>query len=443
MLKNILYGTLFLLLLDVQLYAVGSEGGQKEQAKEAFERRDFEQSYQLYSEIYLSELSDVDINFYYGRSAYETGRYEIALAAFERVEVLDPTSGRNKLELAKTQYQLGMYEDAKLGFNEVSKDPLLPETLRKDINTMLEKIDDKSSKSSYYGNVKVGVLHDSNVNHGIFVEKYELYSVNTNFLLTMNGVRPKGDYAVEAEVNFAHVYDIGEKGGFKVRNAVTLYDREYDTLDEYDTTFVSYRPSLVYQEDDNTYELTAIFNHMSLANIAYINSYGIMPSILHKIDENTRVFSSLKYAKTNYLRSIDNRRDSDSIELALGMQKVWDTSYMVCRVAAEEVRMSHGGTFANAAFNRQQININYTRELYPSYSARVEGEVERRAYKDHSTVFQNSRTDQGYKTGLALTKRFDPTLSLEAKATYERTFSNQIVYGYDKRTLNLALNKSF
>ncbi|CAI6146612.1 MAG: hypothetical protein SPLUMA1_SPLUMAMAG1_00328 [uncultured Sulfurimonas sp.] len=70
----------------------------------------------MFSTLYFSKLSDAKLNFYLGGSAYETGHYEMALATFERVEILDSGNLRNKLEMARTFFMLKMYEDSESTF---------------------------------------------------------------------------------------------------------------------------------------------------------------------------------------------------------------------------------------------------------------------------------------------------------------------------------------
>ena len=136
---------------------------QKEEAISLYKKNKYNEAYQLFSKLYLSALSDVKINFLLGRSAFETGRYEIALAAYERVEMLDPTNIRNQLEMARTQYQSGMLEDARIGFTEVLSNPNIPENVRTNIELFVSKIDNKLQKSFFFGTVSLIGVYDSNI----------------------------------------------------------------------------------------------------------------------------------------------------------------------------------------------------------------------------------------------------------------------------------------
>ena len=107
---------------------------------ESYKLKDFQSSFELFNSIYFKKLDDINFNFYFGRSAYETGNYEKALAAFERVEIYDGTNIRNKLEMARTYFMLKMYEDSENSYLEVLANPNIPENIRTDIELSLSKV---------------------------------------------------------------------------------------------------------------------------------------------------------------------------------------------------------------------------------------------------------------------------------------------------------------
>ncbi|NPA59926.1 MAG: hypothetical protein GXO30_05620, partial [Epsilonproteobacteria bacterium] len=123
------------------------------EAYKAYKAKNFSVSYDIFSKLYLTELSDAKLNFYLGRSAYETGHYSIALAAFERVEMLDGGNLRNKLEKARTYFMLKMYEDAENSFEEVLKNPNIPQNVRTNIEMYLSKVKGVQKKSFTYASI--------------------------------------------------------------------------------------------------------------------------------------------------------------------------------------------------------------------------------------------------------------------------------------------------
>jgi hypothetical protein len=411
---------------------------QKESAMQMYLSKDYDGAYQIFSDIYLDALNDETVSFYMGLCAYETGHYEMALASFERVEMLNPANMRNQLEIARTQYMLHMYEDARLGFQRVLNNPALPDNVRVNIELFMARIDNQLQKSFFYGTVKAGVIYDSNVNYGSYNDTYTLMDYGL-----FNGIQPKSDHAYDAQVNFVHLYDIGQKNGYVVRNNLSLFNREYDTMEAYDITYLSYNPALIYQDLKNTYELNFMFDHMDLHHESYLNSYSVMPSLTHKLDQTTNLIGYIKYNQRYFLKSLDDARNADNYEVSLAYQKLWSSSYLMFEGSGERERKLKDNSRVDVDFNRYRFNAEYANQFYPTYSAKFEAELSRRSYCEYSSLFQNRRADTGYKAGLTMTKKITPTLYAEGKVAYERTNSNESVYAYDKQTYNLMLTKSF
>lgn len=71
---------LFLSLVFIFTHLNADDISQKqyEFALKSYKAKDFSTSYDLLSKLYITKLSNANLNFYLGRSAYETGHYEMA-----------------------------------------------------------------------------------------------------------------------------------------------------------------------------------------------------------------------------------------------------------------------------------------------------------------------------------------------------------------------------
>ncbi|MDD3506716.1 MAG: hypothetical protein PHX65_09255, partial [Sulfurimonas sp.] len=163
------------MVLVVPLHLLALE--QKEiytKASNAYKAKDFKTSYTLFSKLYMVNLSDANLNFMFGISAYEIGNYDMALAAFERVEMLEPANLRNKLEKARTFFMLKMYENAELTFKEVLSNPLIPKNVRKNVEIYLSRVIKEQKKSFTYVTLSLNTLYDSNVNSAPIDDTYNI-----------------------------------------------------------------------------------------------------------------------------------------------------------------------------------------------------------------------------------------------------------------------------
>ncbi|HQI82736.1 MAG TPA: tetratricopeptide repeat protein, partial [Deltaproteobacteria bacterium] len=132
-------------------------------AQEQMQAGNFPVAYTILSDLFREDPGNVEVNFSLGRAAFETGRVEEAVMAFERVLMIRPDTPRAKLEIARCYYQLGAYDMAERSFREVlAGDP--PEQVRKNIESHLRAITASRREHFFQGIVSAGVDWDDNVN---------------------------------------------------------------------------------------------------------------------------------------------------------------------------------------------------------------------------------------------------------------------------------------
>ena len=115
---------------------------------------------------------------------------------------------------------------------------------------------------------------------------------------------------------------------------------------------------------------------------------------------------------------------------------------MTFKFSVDSDRKIHGSRI-DVDYNNFKLNFDYTKQLLPNLTFRFDSEVKKRKYQDYSNLFKNTREDNGYRTGVTFTQKITQSIYAEAKATYERVWSKQEVFAYDKNTYNLSINKSF
>ncbi|MDY0117661.1 MAG: hypothetical protein RBR59_08800, partial [Sulfurimonadaceae bacterium] len=208
-------------------------------AAEFYKAENYQASYEILSKIYLSRLSDANLNFYLGRSAFEIGNYEIALAAFERVEMIDPSNLANTLHMARTYFMLKMYEDSEIAFKEILQNPNLPENLKTNVELYLSSVTKVQQKSFTYASINLDWIYDSNVNYGSI---NDTYTINVG---TFPSIPEKSDSALQVYADVVNIYDIGQKNSFAIKNRATFLIKDYQQLNDYDIKYLGYTPSIL------------------------------------------------------------------------------------------------------------------------------------------------------------------------------------------------------
>lgn len=407
------------------------------QASDAYKTKDFKTSYKLFSKLYMTHLSDADLNFKFGISAYEIGNYDMALAAFERVEVLEPTNIRNKLEKARTYFMLKMYEDAEIGFKEVLSNPLLPQNVRKNIELYLSRVIKEQKKSFTYVTLNLNTLYDSNVNSAPMDDTYNIG------ITEYATAEEKADGAVELSAGIVNIYDIGEAGGFAIKNRATLYTKRHFKEDEYDINYFSYMPSLLYKFTKYTFEMAGGVDAMTLGEKSYLQTLSLMPRFEYEHTSSLRSSLHFRYQLKDFKQSAQKDLDADHYELSYGLQSILSPrSYVQANITALQEEKRHGSRI-DVDYDEYRVDAAYGEQFTPTYGAEIYAQIRKREYDDYSTLFNSTRDDIGKSIGVGLSIKMVETLLLKLGVRYDRVDSNQDVFSYDKHTLSAGVVKTF
>ncbi|MCK9490891.1 MAG: hypothetical protein M0Q24_02280 [Sulfurimonas sp.] len=408
-----------------------------EKATKLYKSKNYKEAYEIFSKIYLSSLSDAKLSFYLGHSAYETGHYEIALAAFERVEILEPTNLRNKLEKARTYFMLKMYEEAQNSFEEVLNSPMIPKNVRTNIELYIAKITGAQKKSFTYATLNIDWLYDSNVNYGSLDDTYNIGST------AYPTAEVRADRALQTSLDLVNIYDFGDANGFALKNRAFAYLKDYKKEDDFDIAYLAYMPSLLYKESRYSAEMVVGFETMNLASKNYLRSIHYMPKLDYSHTNTLRSIVYFKYQRKFFQQAAYSDLNSNHCELSYGLQTILTPrSYLQANIVGIKEKKRQASRI-DVDYDEYKLNAIYANHFSAIYSAEIYGEIKKRQYEDFSNLFESTRVDESKIISLSLGARILQTLRLNAKVSYNRVDSNQNLFSYQKHTFSLGLTKTF
>ncbi len=426
---------LLLLLLPLFLFATTLETDYRK-ALIAYKSKDFQTSYTLLKKIYLEKLADVNFNFYLGRSAYETGHYETALAAFERVAMQDSTNIRNKLEMARTYFMLKMYADAQNLYSDVLSNPNIPSNIRRNIELSLSRVSKVQQKSFTYVTLMAEMLYDSNINYG------NIGSFAFNGIL-LPPTAKISDTALQLFANVSNIYDIGSKNGFALKNSFSFFSKNYRDHKKFNISYFSYNPSLIYKVTHYTAELVAGIDSMQFGGRKYLSSLSIMPRFEYNHTPNLRSIAALKYQHKKFTQTAFRDLDANRLELSYALQDILTPrSYVQGKIYAINEKHVRGSNLY-VDYNEGKFLLNYANQFSHSLAFDISAGLRERKYKDYSSGFGSKRKDIGNNTSMGLTYMIVPKLRARLSGSYEYVHSNQEQFTYKKETLALSIVKTF
>ncbi len=417
------------------------------EAIKAYKSKDYKTSYNILSTLYISKLSDSKLSFYLGRSAFETGHYEIALAAFERVGMMDPKNIRNKLEMARTYFMLKMFIKSTLLFKEILTNPNLPQNVKTNVELLLAKISKSQQKSFTHASVSIDWIYDSNVNFGSNDSHYNI----TFQAAPIKATDARSDSARQLYADVVNIYDIGKQNDFAVKNSVKLLMKNYMDLHDFSIKYLSYTPSLIYKERKFLAEFILGYDILKLANIEYLRSISYTPKFEYIHSNTLKSITYFKYQEKIHSQKSKYDSDANHYELAYTIQHILSpSSYIQMNVVKTKEEKAHSdkengspNTRVDVDYDEYKIGCNYTNQFTSSYSGSTSIEYKQKKYKLNNSLFASIRNDEGYRIGANVNTKVLKSFNLGLKVNYNSVNSNQAPYSYHKYTISLGISKTF
>jgi len=329
-----------------------------------------------------------------------------------------------------------MYEDSENAFKDVLANPDIPKNVRTNIELSLSRVSKVQQKSFTYARVMLDVLYDSNVNYGSIGD----YQYGGG---TLGQIEEISDTAVELYGNVVNIYDIGDKSGFAIKNAISAYYKDYTQEDDYNLLYLSYSPSLLYSETHYTAELMAVIDTMTLGKKRYLSSYSLAPRLELTHTPTLRSIIHFKYQMKQFIQDAQEDLDANRIELSYGLQDILTPrSYIQGNIVAiNEAKVRGDNIYVD--FNEYKLNLTYANQFSNTFSFDAFAQLRMRDYKDKSNGFDSVRSDLGGLGNAGFTMKLMPTLRATLKGSYEYVDSNQDRFTYHKYTAMAGVVKTF
>lgn len=406
-----------------------------QEAKKSFEAKEYEKAYGYFDTLSSEMATNAEVQFYLGLSAAELKKYDEALAAFDRVLMLDPNHTRTKLEIARIYYISGQYEQASVEVKSILSENL-PFDVKNSVNAFKADLEQKLIKEVWLANVSIGAIYDSNANN-MSTEQFNYFS------FPISGSNTKSDSYLYTSAGLTHIYDIGERGDWFVESNGLFYLKMNRHIQDNNLALFSLSTKPYWMQDAYKVGFPLSFDRVYLSGEGYakVLQGGIEGSYL--IDNQSMLLAGLMLKKTSY--SDDDTLDANA--------NVWSLTYKRS-LGDDPVILSIGTSYENSDKVRGSgLNVTadtwtHKIELSKTLMPDLVGSIAY-AYKDKNYDIEDSgfsdphRIDKegAYSTGLNY--RLDKTSSVNAMVSYAKQNSTQEPYDYRKTTFGINYIKSF
>jgi len=397
----------------------------------------------------------VDDQYRLGLYQRETGQPYASIETLESLLSANPTLNRARLELAVAYHRTLDYARARAEAERVLKDPNTPEVVRLSISSFLKQIELEERANfgqphRFEANVSLGLIHDSNVNAG--PDSALLGNFNGGDLVLNSEFTGKSDWGTIAQAELRHTWQrpgpirvVDQPSRFFWTSSLGVYNKAYKQYNEYDLGVVtlatgpglfvgnSWRGNLNFQLDD----LYFGGQHLGLYT-------SISPSGTWKVGRSGELTLDSQWIKRDFHRAGDSGREGQyrSVGASYGRlmgNQTWSLQggVRLFEESAREDRFSYTGEewFVGARTQFQGFDL-FARAAWRNSR-----------YIGVEPVFAVSRRETERRVELGAGYTFEGGLlekwQLAATLANVHNKANVTLYGYDRDTFTINLNRSF
>lgn len=414
------------LFLSISLYAADSSDQELyKQAQKAYQYGNFQQAYEIFETLSKHSPQNAELHFYVGRCALELQRYDEAMAAFDRVLILNPNHTRTHLELARLYYEQKQLEMAHLELNTVLSTQL-PNDVRDSAMAFKRKIDDSLSPHRFSGALVLGGGYDSNVNNDIGNREFTIPSLN---LPISGNTKEKDGYGFSTFV-FNHGYDFGEKGGWSLENSFIAYDKLYSQSSQNNLVLFSLASAPTWNENELKVALPMMFDRVYIDGKGYLYNIGLGIKNGYLIDSFSMIEGGYTFKRGYYH---ENTYDVNSHLIFADYRRIiGDNLFSLALHAAYGINQEVESVRTDVAYNELTYGFELSKELTKSLRSSLGYTRANARYQDVDSAFLTKRKDDIDTYEVSVSYSLQKNLALSTNVSYSDHQSNHTPYDYTK-----------
>lgn len=170
----------------------------------------------------LRDPGNLELTFAYAGIAARAGNYEGAIAALERMLLIEPDLPRVRLELGVLYFRLESLDLARSYFVAALAGDTVPDDVRSRVAQFLAEIDKRQSRHKFSGSVLTGLRYQTNANSGYGSEAVPIPAIAGNDPVDAGSGR-RDDWNLFSALTATHVFDMGGQRNESWETGFSLY----------------------------------------------------------------------------------------------------------------------------------------------------------------------------------------------------------------------------
>jgi tetratricopeptide (TPR) repeat protein len=394
----------------------------------------------------LSNPDDLDLNFTYANLAMQLGKYDAAIAAYERMLIMAPDLDRVKLDMALAYARLGNYAQARTLFDEVlDKDP--PEEVKANVNALIKQMDDAQKSHAFDMTVVGGINFDSNANASPSSNQVDLFGIS----VALQGTNlTQDDYHFFTAVTGNHHYTLPQQEGHRITNTLGAYKTKQHTLSSIDVTVLSARSAFAYNLPKHygggRLTPTVGFDDINLGGMNYQDTLYGQLGFDQPLSQAFSLSGAYRYEKRTFFNTPTNTTVSERTGRAQEQRLSAKVMVTPSDMVDIGIRMRQERTRRLRHDNRQQeVTLSHLHLFGQGVFLNTQGSIRQAHYKGVDTLVNPNTIRRDLERAITITlgKQLTPALTIAGAYQYRRVGSNLQNFAYTNQRTSLSLAYRF
>lgn len=404
-----------------------------------YKKKDFEKSYEIFNKLFLTNLDNILINYYLGRSAFQLEKYEFAVSAYDRILIQQPENHRVRIELGQTYLHMGLWAQALDEFTKVSEGKL-PTQVKQRVEKTIALLKDKQKKSIFTIYSLFAMIYDSNINNSSDIGTFDIYSPNLNNNITVsNSAKEESTMIYQAVGSFNYKYKLSDELIWD--NNLSSINLKYNNHKEKDVNIVSFNSGPMYYTKNYKTAMTVIVDKVFLGHKTHQFNYYLRPEYTRSFSEKTMYIGAIKVGRINFKNTPD--LDAKVIEFSNNLKYLSDDFGLFNLKATIGKEMEINKTRTDVSYDYYDFFLGNSINIFDNYTLMSNVNYKISNFNDYDQNFQAKRKDKKVDYSIGIEKQVANNAVLNLGTTYTKRDSNQEPSNYSKYIIKLSLYMSF
>ncbi len=404
----------------------------------AYVSKDYKKAYDKLQVLLDKNPTNIKANLLLANCAYNLSLYDKAMAAYDRVLILDENNAYAKIQEAKIYLKNKNTYMAKLELDSLLKLKTLSDKHRQTVLDLRAKIQKKqeqkkkAAKSKYFnGSFNAGLMYSTNPNSDIGNKSY-IVPANS---LPYKGESEKSDFSAFARVNVSFEKEIDES--FGIFSSFDVYTNNYFKESQNNLAYLVANVSPYFYQKGIKLLLPLSYNRVFSENHSFVDTYGIGVEALKDI-KNGQLDLGYKFSVNKYYGK-NKAKDATHHDLYAGIQAIVSSDILTYAYLRYVKNKEKKDLRTDVNYNSYGFDMGMNKEIYKKLMAKLAISYKNYTYTDQDKMFLNKRKDNVYSYIVGLNYNIDNVSFIDVDLNYVNKSSNQFLYDYD----NIILSSSY